>query len=80
MRRGIIALGAVGLLTAAAAVGAATLGPGNGAASSHREAPLIAEDPSADLTDLYGFRSPDEPNTVTPADSSAAKESATTRL
>ena len=65
MRRGIIALGAAGLLTAAAAVGAATLGPGNGAASSHREAPLIAEDPSADLTDLYAFRSPDKPNTVT---------------
>jgi Domain of unknown function (DUF4331) len=65
MRRGIIALGAVGLLTAAAAVGAGTLGPGNGNASSHREAPLIAEDPSADLTDLYAFRSPDKPNTVT---------------
>jgi hypothetical protein len=65
MRRGIIALGAVGLLTAAAVVGAATLGPGNGKASSHREAPLIAEDPSADLTDLYAFRSPDKPNTVT---------------
>ena len=65
MRTGIIALGAVGLLTAAAAVGAATLGPGNGTASSHREAPLIAEDPSADLTDLYAFRSPDKPNTVT---------------
>ena len=65
MRREIIALGAVGLLTAAAAVGAATLGPGNGTASSHREAPLIAEDPSADLTDLYAFRSPDKPNTVT---------------
>jgi len=26
---------------------------------------LIAEDPSADLTDLYAFRSPDKPNTVT---------------
>ena len=65
MRRGIIALGAVGLRSAAAAGGAATLGPGNGTASSHREAPLIAEDPSADLTDLYAFRSPDKPNTVT---------------
>ena len=65
MRRGIIALGAVGLLTAAAVVGATTLGPGSGTASSHREAPLIAEDPSADLTDLYAFRSPDKPNTVT---------------
>ena len=65
MRRGIIALGIVGLLSAAAVVGATTLGPGSGTASSHREAPLIAEDPSADLTDLYAFRSPDQPNTVT---------------
>jgi hypothetical protein len=65
MRRGTIVLGVVGLLSAAAVVGATTLGPGMGAASSHREAPLIAEDPSADLTDLYAFRSPDKPNTVT---------------
>jgi hypothetical protein len=65
MHRGITALAATGLLVAAAAVGATTLGPGNGTASSHREAPLIAEDPSADLTDLYAFRSPDKPNTVT---------------
>ncbi|MCB9342114.1 MAG: DUF4331 family protein [Lewinellaceae bacterium] len=34
-------------------------------ASSHREAPLIAEDPLADNVDLYAFRSPDRPNTVT---------------
>ena len=34
-------------------------------ASSHREAPLIAEDPAADGTDVYVFRSPDAPNTVT---------------
>jgi hypothetical protein len=34
-------------------------------ASSHREAPLIANDPIADNTDLYAFRSPDKPNTVT---------------
>jgi hypothetical protein len=34
-------------------------------ASSHREAPLIANDPLADNTDLYAFRSPDRPNTVT---------------
>jgi Domain of unknown function (DUF4331) len=65
MHRGITALAATGLLVAAAAVGATTLGPGSGTASSHREAPLIAEDPSADLTDLYAFRSPDKPNTVT---------------
>jgi hypothetical protein len=65
MRKGISALALVGLLTAAGAVGAAKLAPGNGTASSHREAPLIAEDPSADLTDLYAFRSQDKPNTVT---------------
>jgi hypothetical protein len=47
---------------AAALVGS---GPNAGTASSHREAPLIAEDPSADNTDLYAFRSPDKPNTVT---------------
>ncbi|MDX1905589.1 MAG: DUF4331 domain-containing protein [Bacteroidia bacterium] len=34
-------------------------------ASSHREAPLIASDPLADNTDVYAFRSPDDPNTVT---------------
>lgn len=34
-------------------------------ASSHREAPLIANDPQADNTDLYAFRSPDDPNTIT---------------
>src|SRR5438876_11639937 len=35
------------------------------AASSHREAPLIANDPLADNTDLYAFRSPDDPNSIT---------------
>ncbi len=40
-------------------------GPSIASASSHREAPLISEDPSADLTDLYAFRSPDKPNTLT---------------
>lgn len=34
-------------------------------ASSHREAPLIANDPLADNTDVYAFRSPDDPNTIT---------------
>lgn len=34
-------------------------------ASSHREAPLIASDPLADNTDLYAFRSPDDPNSIT---------------
>jgi hypothetical protein len=34
-------------------------------ASSHREAPLIANDPLADNTDLYVFRSPDDPSKIT---------------
>ena len=34
-------------------------------ASSHREAPLISNDPLADNTDVYAFRSPDNSNTVT---------------
>lgn len=38
---------------------------GNVMASSHREAPLISNDPLADNTDLYAFRSPDNPNTIT---------------
>jgi hypothetical protein len=40
-------------------------GPQGAQASSHREAPLIANDPTADNTDLYAFVSPDRPNTVT---------------
>lgn len=37
----------------------------NATASSHREAPLISKDPSADVTDVYAFVSPDSPSTVT---------------
>ena len=33
-------------------------------ASSHREAPLIAEDPTADNTDVYAFKSPTNPNKI----------------
>ncbi len=32
--------------------------------SSHREAPMISNDPLADNTDLYAFRSPADPNKV----------------
>jgi hypothetical protein len=39
--------------------------PEAGKASSHREAPLIAEDPSADTTDFCAFRSPDAPSYLT---------------
>jgi hypothetical protein len=34
-------------------------------ASSHREAPLIADDPSADNTDVYAFVAPDATDSVT---------------
>jgi hypothetical protein len=40
-------------------------GPSGAQASSHREAPLISQDPTADNTDTYFFRSPDKPDTVT---------------
>jgi hypothetical protein len=43
----------------------AGFGMRQGRASSHREAPLISQDPMADNTDLYAFRSPDRPDTVT---------------
>jgi Domain of unknown function (DUF4331) len=33
--------------------------------SSHREAPQISKDPTADSTDVYAFVSPDSPSTVT---------------
>jgi len=56
------ALGAVTISALAAAVVSSE--PSAGTASSHREAPLISEDPSADNTDLYAFRSPDKPDTV----------------
>ncbi len=59
----LLALGA-GVLALAAAVLRGP-GPDAGNASSHREAPLISEDPSADSTDLYAFRSPDRPDTLT---------------
>ena len=46
--------GAVGMVAFAAAV----------MSSSHREAPLIADDRQADNTDVYAFRSPTNPNKV----------------
>jgi hypothetical protein len=52
----------------AAGIGAAVAfrgGPSGAQASSHREAPLISEDPTADNTDVYAFRSPDKPDTAT---------------
>jgi len=67
MRPRRIAFGAAAGLAAFAAGAAALAGstPHRAVASSHREAPLIANDPTADLTDLYAFNSPDTPGTVT---------------
>lgn len=66
MRKRIAIAGFV-LLVAAAALVAVVRGaaPDSARASSHREAPLISEDPGADNVDVYAFRSPDKPDTVT---------------
>ncbi|MEU4820323.1 DUF4331 domain-containing protein [Actinomadura sp. NPDC023710] len=60
--RALVAAAAAGTLGVASML--ATLGPGTSTASSHREAPLIANDPQADNTDVYAFTSPDSPDTV----------------
>ena len=67
MKRGVLLLGLVGALTAAVTVAAfvGAAGPSGATASSHREAPLIGDDPAADNTDVYAFVSPDNPDTVT---------------
>ena len=61
-RRAALALATTAALGGGLWVG---LGPGVSVASSHREAPLTAADPQIDGTDLYAFRSPDRPRTVT---------------
>jgi Domain of unknown function (DUF4331) len=67
MKRGVLLLtlgaGVASAVAAAAFVG--SMGPSSATASSHRQAPLIADDPAADNTDVYAFVSPDKPNTVT---------------
>jgi hypothetical protein len=55
-------LRAAALLLAAAAI---TIAGPSGLASSHREAPLISQDPLADNTDVYAFVSPASPDKVT---------------
>jgi Domain of unknown function (DUF4331) len=56
-----------GFVLAAGVVAASVygFGPAGATASSHREAPLVAADPAIDNTDVYAFRSPDNPDTVT---------------
>ncbi len=49
-------------LAAALIIGAVSLSPLK--ASSHREAPLISQDPLADNTDVYAFVSPERPDRV----------------
>ena len=53
------------LLVAAAAAAVVWIGPIRTHASSHREAPLISQDPLADNTDVYAFVSPNDPDRVT---------------
>ena len=57
----VVAVGALALTVAL------TRGPAPTAtkAASHREAPLISQDQTADVSDFYMFVSPDNPDTVT---------------
>jgi hypothetical protein len=61
MRKYII----IGILAIVVLAFVVILAPKPTDASSHREAPLISNDPLADNTDLYVFRSPDDTNSVT---------------
>jgi hypothetical protein len=58
-------LALVGTLAVTVGVLAGTMIAPSVVASSHREAPSISRDPSADNTDFYAFVSPDNPTTVT---------------
>ena len=60
MRRSTI-LGAATAAALAAGTLAVTVSPG----SSHREAPKILADPTADNTDVYAFTAPDAPGSLT---------------
>lgn len=60
-----LALAILGIAVAAAVLTVRALGPEPGQASSHREAPLIAADPTVDNTDLYAFASPGRPGYLT---------------
>lgn len=65
MRRHRKALAAVGVSALAAAGAVVFTTADSGSASSHREAPAILEDPTADNTDVYFFRSPERQNSAT---------------
>jgi hypothetical protein len=53
------------LVIASAVTALTAAGMSPALASSHREAPGITEDPCADITDVYGFVSPDKPDSTT---------------
>jgi hypothetical protein len=61
-RRATACFAAGGVFAASAVLG---LVPTIAGASSHREAPLILNDPAVDNTDVYAFSSPQNPNNVT---------------
>lgn len=54
IRNCVVGVGLAGVLWA----------PAGAAASDHKEAPLIQEDPSADIADIYAFKSPANPSNV----------------
>ena len=64
LRRRSAALGLIGAATLVAALFPA-LSPTTSLASSHREAPLLLNDPLVDTTDVWAFRSPDRPKSTT---------------
>src|SRR5215203_4135689 len=59
MRTALVGAATVAALAAGALATTCVLG------SSHREAPRIMLDPSADNTDLYAFTAPDAPSMLT---------------
>lgn len=61
----VIAAGLAGAIMLVLAAMTRATSPDVARASSHREAPLISDDPAADNTDVYAFVSPDRPDTVT---------------
>jgi uncharacterized protein DUF4331 len=65
VKRSLLALVVVAALAALGFAVAQRGGTVAAKASSHREAPLISQDPTADNTDLYAFVSPDKPSTAT---------------
>src|SRR5438046_4750190 len=52
-------------MTVVVVLGVGALSGWRANASSHREAPMISQDPTADNLDLYAFVSPDKPDTTT---------------